>query len=276
MAVTDQILLAVVLVIVAVVVIAFVELKYLRKKMHNRRGQASKRLDDLPDNAYNALVTAKAILGSMARGGIHSEEATSMLREAQVAYDRRNYRVTLDLTSKAKERLLVLKAKHASQGDIAKLESLAPSAEPVATTKEFLTKEFPPNLIQSKFSMEVANAYIEEGRAAGRDVSQAVQLLDTARSRFDSKDYDGALATARLAERSARGEVIELKVAAPPTSSVATPDLSCARCGASLSADDAFCRKCGTRVTPLACASCGATLAADDTFCGKCGNPVAA
>lgn len=249
MALADQILLAVVLVIIAIVVIAFIELKYLRKSLQKRRARAAKRIDDLPDDAYNALVTTKAILASMERGGVHSEEATVMLRDAKTAYDRGNYRVTLDLTSQAKERLMVLKARQKSEGDVAKLETLgSPGLETLSTTKEVLQKEYPANYLQSKFSMEVAGESIEAGRSSGRDVNQAIQLLDAAQVRFDAEDYGGALAAARLADRSARGEAVDVKLLATPATPPTPPSRSCASCSAPLQPDDVFCRKCGSRV----------------------------
>lgn len=249
MAIADQILLAVVLVIIAIVVIAFFELKYMRKSMHKRRARAAKRIDDLPDDAYNSLVTTKAILASMDRGGLHSEEAAVMLRDAKTAYDRGNYRVTLDLTSQAKERLMVLKARQKSEGDASKLETLgSPGLETLSTTKEVLQKEYPANYLQSKFSMELATGSIEAGRSSGRDVNQAVQLLDSAHARFDAEDYDGALAAARLADRSARGEAVEVTLPATSAASTNSPSPTCASCGAQLQPDDIFCRKCGSRV----------------------------
>src|SRR5438445_13205928 len=95
----------------------------------------------------------------------------------------------MDLTSKAKERLLALKAAQASKGDLAKLDRLSVGASTdEMTTKEMLQKEIPPNMIQSKFSIEVAGAAVEEGRVNGRDVSEATELLEATKHGFDAQE----------------------------------------------------------------------------------------
>jgi len=275
---TDPVIITVVLAGVALaIVVAYFEMKFIHKKMKNRRVRAAKQDSNLPDEAHNAIVTAKAIAATLERQGVRSHEVTSWIQEAETAYQRGNYRVTKDLIGKAKERLLALKSVQASKGDIAKLEQLSTvGGSDEVTTKEILTKEVPPNFPQSKFSIQVAGSAIEQARSSGRDVVQATELLEAAKGRFDAKDYDGALTMARLSARSAEGKKVEMPAApskrAPTTAIVS--DRACPSCGAPLRSDDAFCRKCGTRLVPSSCASCGATLLADDSFCPKCGRPV--
>ncbi|HEX9341448.1 MAG TPA: zinc ribbon domain-containing protein [Thermoplasmata archaeon] len=266
---------ALILFAVALGVLSFLEMRFFRKRMKNRRLRTAKRDDELTDEAHNAIVTTKAILLAMQRQGIRSEESADWLREAETASARRNYRVAVDLTAKAKQRLLALKSAQSSKGDLVKLERLprSTSSEEV-TTKELIQKEFPPNLMQSKFSIEVATTAIEAAGATGRDLGQATQLLDAAKARFDAKDYTGSLGLARQSKRAADGESVDVAaaLAAPPAAQAATS--ACPNCGAALHGDDAFCRKCGTRLVASACASCGASLVADDEFCRKCGAPV--
>jgi hypothetical protein len=271
-------IIAVVLVFVMIAV-TWLELRVLRKKSKARRDRSGRRSEDLEDEAHNALITTRAIATTLAeRGGIHADEVDSMLREAQMAYNRHNYRVSLDLTKKVKERLVALKGTQTAQGDAAKLDALgaAPgSDEP--TTKEVLAKQYPPNLIQSRFSISVAATSIESAEAAGHDVSSAKSLLAAAQSRFESEDYGGALTIARQADKSARGEPVTATIppapaAAPAPAAVAVPvGSACPSCGAPMKPDDAFCRKCGTRVVLANCPTCGAALLADDAFCRKCG-----
>ncbi|MGQ0798163.1 MAG: zinc ribbon domain-containing protein [Methanobacteriota archaeon] len=244
---SHEILVGVILVVVAIVVIAWLELKYMRRSMRARRGRATRGLEELPDTAHNALVTTRAIVAALERGGVHSEEADGLLREAQMAYGRRNYRVVIDLTSKAKERLTALKAGHAAMGDLAKLDAM-PSGGDETTTKELLQRDFPTNLTQAKFTIDLVASAVEAGRASGRDVGQAEALLAQARVRFDGQDYTGALASARQAQRSAEaGPIPGLVVEASGSASVTmSPD--CPACGSPIAADDAFCRKCGTRL----------------------------
>jgi RNA polymerase subunit RPABC4/transcription elongation factor Spt4 len=273
----DAVTVAVVLLLVSLGIATFLETRYLRKKMKNRRVRTAKRDDELQDNAHNAIITTKAIVSSLQRQGIRSEEADAWLQEAQTANARHNYRVAMDLTAKAKDRLLALKAAQASKGDLAKLDRLSVGGPPdEMTTKEMLQKEIPPNMLQSKFSIEVAVTAVEQGRLSGRDVSQATQLLDAAKTRFDAKDYASALTIARQSKRAAAGERVDVSIAPAAPQSPPTPGgRVCPSCGASLAEDDMFCRKCGSRLAPAACSSCGASLLSDDAYCPKCGTPVA-
>lgn len=291
MALDDTTTTIVVALAVVMIMVVWFELRVLRKKSKARRDRGSTRPEALQDEAHNALITTRAIASTLAeRSGIHSDEVDSKLKEAQMAYDRRNYRVSVDLTKQAKDRLVALKGAQTKDGDAAKLEALgsAPGTDE-PTTKEVLAKQYPPNLIQSKFSITVAETSIASAQAAGRDVSTATSLLGAARSRFDAQDYGGALSIARQAEKSARGEPVSLTAAAPASGSAApeipavapAPDAAkpaaialgsvCPSCGAPMKPEDAFCRKCGTRAVLTNCPTCGASLLADDAFCRKCG-----
>src|SRR5437879_7791529 len=209
---TDPVVITVVLAGVALAIaVAYFEMKFIHKKMKNRRVRAAKQDSNLLDEAHNAIVTAKAIAATLERQGVRSHEVTSWIQEAEMAYQRGNYRVTKDLIGKAKERLLTLKSVQASKGEIAKLEQLsAVGGSDEVTTKEILTKEVPPNFQQSKFSIQVAGRDIEQARSSGRDVVQATELLEAAKGRVDAKDYDGALAMARLSARSPQGKAVEV------------------------------------------------------------------
>ncbi len=291
MALDDTTTLIVSSLVIVMIVVVWFELSVLRKKSRARRERSGRRPEELQDEAHNALITTRAIASTMAeRSGIHSEDVDAKLEEAQMAYDHRNFRVALDLTKQAKDRLVALKGAQTAQGDVAKLDSLgsAPGTDE-PTTKEVLAKQYPPNLIQSKFSISVAETSIESAEAAGRDVTTAKSLLTAARSRFDAQDYGGALSIARQADKSARGEPgaasVTIPAAAPAASAspVATPTTdetkpaavpvgsACPSCGAPMKPDDAFCRKCGTRVVLTNCPTCSASLLPDDAFCRKCG-----
>ncbi len=273
----DAVTVAVVLLLVSLGIATFLETRYLRKKMKNRRVRTAKRDDELQDNAHNAIITTKAIVSSLQRQGIRSEEAEAWMQEAQTANARHNYRVAMDLTAKAKDRLLALKAAQASKGDLAKLDRFSGGGSTdEMTTKEMLQKEIPPNMLQSKFSIEVAGTAVEQGRLSGRDVSQATQLLEFAKTRFDAKDYAAALSMARQSKRAAAGEQVDVSIAASePLASTTPGGRACPSCGTMVAEDDMFCRKCGVRVAAVACSSCGASLLTDDEYCPKCGTPVA-
>jgi len=116
---TDPVVITVVLAGVALAIaVAYFEMKFIHKRMKNRRVRAAKQDSNLPDEAHNALVTAKAIAATLEGQGVRSHEVTSWIQEAETAYQRGNYRVTKDLIGKAKERLLALKSVQASKGQV--------------------------------------------------------------------------------------------------------------------------------------------------------------
>ena len=269
---------------IVLAILTYFELKYLRKSSRARRLHEAKSDTELPDQAHNALITTKAIVDTMGRGGIRSDEVDRLMREAQMAYDRRNYRVTLDLTAQAKTRLMSLKGAQAAKGDLAKLEASPGTGAAEPTTKEVLQKEFPANMAPSRFAISVAESSIALGRSDGRDVAYAESLLASAKSRFEAQDYSGALSMARQADKSTREE--GTAAGAPPSPPIApanpTPiapvatvgKSACPSCGAPLKAGDTFCRKCGAKVVLAACPNCGAALLGDDIFCRKCGTRI--
>ena len=280
----------VVVLVIVMIVVTWLELRVMRRRSKSRKQRIATRPEELQDEAHNALVTTRAIASTLSeRGGVRSDEVDSLLREAQMAYGRRNYRVALDLTKRAKDRLVSLRSDQATQGDLAKLgPPPADSAPEETTTKELLQKEYPPNLAPSRFAMSIAEGAIESGAASGRDVTQARALLAAARSRYDAQDYSAALSVARQAEKSAKGEAVTVPastvaagIAAPPAGSSSAPapaavpvGAACPSCGAPMKPEDAFCRRCGSRVVLKNCPNCGASLLADDAFCRKCGTRI--
>lgn len=289
----DTTTIIIVVLVFVMIVITWFELRVMRRRSKSKTKRLAARPQELEDEAHNALLTTRAIASTMAeRGGVHAEDLDSLLREAQMAYNRHNYRVTLDLTKRIKDRLMNLRSQQAARGDLAQLESMpADSGSDETTTKELLQKEYPPNLVQSKFAISIAESSIETGIASGHDVVRARGLLVSAKARFDAKDFSGALSVARQAERSAKGESVAALAppasalapvppspvtASPPAASPAAVPVgsACPSCGAPVKPDDAFCRKCGTRVVLANCPNCGAALLADDAFCRKCGTRI--
>ena len=264
--------------ILVMAVIMYLELRYLRKSARARRARGASRSDLLPDEAHNALSTTRAILATLDRTGLHSDEAAALVDEARVAYERRNYRVTIDLAKKARDRLMALKSAQSAKGDLVRLEvPPSGSAPDEATTKERLQNDYPAILAPAKFALGVAVGSLVEGRSSGRDVRQAETLFLQAKDRFEAEDYDGALSRARLAQRAAEGQGVALAPPVPaPVAPKAIPlsESRCSACGAPLKEGDAFCRKCGAKIAPLACPTCGVDLLLDDLFCRKCGTRI--
>ncbi|HKZ62899.1 MAG TPA: zinc ribbon domain-containing protein [Thermoplasmata archaeon] len=253
--------------------VGLLELRYLRRRRTRRESEV-----EGPDKAHNALITTKAIRDALARGGVRSPEAEGLIQEADDSYRQRHFRVAVELSGKAKSVLRAVKLRHQQQGDIAKLDEI-PAAKEAAgaeiTDKERLMKELPPNYAQSKFSMGVARADIDAAKARGVATADAERFLADAQVSFEAQDFDIALKHAVRARRSLENNGTE---AGPPAAQPAAPtSRTCASCGASLTADDAFCRKCGTKAGgPRTCPSCGAEVPGDDAFCRKCGTKILA
>ncbi len=270
----DTTLLIVVIVVIVLTIATFLELRYFRSFMKKRQSRI-----DLPDQAHNALITSKAIANTLRTSGVVTTSSDEMIAEAEVAYRRRAYRVTLELAEKAKAALKAEKARHDKIGDLSRLQRVRGGASDQPTTKEVLQKEHPPNFTQAKFTLSLAEERIAAARVAGRGTAPAEALLVTARASFDAEDYDEALKLAAKSRRTADGEAVaepEGKTPVPSQVEIPRPaNRACASCGAELLVGDPFCRKCGVKIErPTACAKCGADLKADDTFCRKCGTAI--
>ncbi len=280
----NQITVAVILLVIVLAILTFIELKYLRKASRGRRARTAS-ASNLPDQAHNAILTSKAISRTLSAAGIVTADADEVVKEAEVAYRNRNYRVVIELTDKAKSMLKTEKARHDKMGDLSRLRKADGSESDEATTKEYIQKELPPNYVQAKFTMSLAEERIAAAQGAGRATAEAEAVLATARQSFDGKDFDGALKLATRSRRLADGEADPTGPPASPGTPAQTPATveiprpagrACASCGSELLAGDTFCRKCGVKIErPAACAKCEAPLKEDDTFCRKCGTSVA-
>ena len=248
--------------------VMFLELRYMRA----RRQRKSKDFD-LPDRAHNAILTTKAIRDTLARGGVQSPEADEVLREAETAHRERNYRVSLDLSEKAKGVLRDAKRGQQEKGDLSKLDRIQSNGvTEEVTAKERLTKELPPNFVPSRFTMGLARDEIHAAKLQGRDTAEAERLLASAQGLFDAKDYDASLREAVRSRRALEETPPEAAAPAPPPPVPSTAGRACASCGAPVAADDAFCRRCGAKApAPRTCASCGSAVPVDDAYCRKCG-----
>jgi len=246
---SDPIVIAVVALAVGLGVLTFIEMKYVRKTMRGERVRRSQKARDLSDDAHNAVLTAKAVAASLRRAGVVTDEADSLLREADQAVARRNYQVAIDLADRAKGILKAEKARHTEFGDLARLEVLASGGEATATTKEQLARDHPPNFAAAKFSIGSAEAATAAAHIEGREVGAAERLLQQSKERFTAGDYAAALGLADHARKTAEGKEISAPAAPAPTPPAATaPPDGCPSCGTSVAEDDAFCRKCGAKL----------------------------
>ena len=264
--------LAVLLVIVFVmIVVIYLEFKYLRRKRIEReRGKAT----NIDDQAHNALITTKAIASALGRTGVRSEEASSLIREAEASFRMGDGLHVIEVTAKARDALMKEKQRQQQLGDLAKMpEPSAPPSESEPTTKEALQEKLPKNYVPAKFMLDSARIAIDERRSRGKSVVEAERLLGLAQKSFDEKDYDASLKHGLQARKATEDIVAEVEVAAPVEVSVTveTEARTCKSCGTQLKPDDSFCRKCGVKVEILVCRSCGTRAKEGDTFCRKCG-----
>jgi len=268
-------------IVIFVIVAIYFELKFLRRKRMAKADVVS-----TDDEAYNAIITTKAIASSMERSGIRSLHASELIRRAEMARASGDNRGALDHLANAKEILMQEKKRHQEIGDLARLPKTATApAVPEETTKEKLQKELPKNYMQAKFMLTFAQKAIDERIAEGGEVSEATSLLAIAQKEFDGKDYDSSLKHGVQARKAAEELIIEIKdtragtqeavtapgMVMPPGVEISVSALRCRSCGAELSIDDMFCRKCGVKVEMPVCPSCGTKPAAGDAFCRKCG-----
>ena len=260
---------AVVVLIIAIIVI-YLEFRILRRKREARAGETG-----LSDQAYNSILTTKAIASSLERTCIKSMEARGLIRKAEEAREAGDNRAAMDYCAQAKEVLMKEKRNYQQVGDLAKLPKTATApAVPEETTKEKLQKELPKNYLQAKFMLTQVRDTIAERVRQGGDVTEARRLLGLAQESFDAKDYDGSLKNAVQAKNAVEELVIEIKdakAAAAAGLEVQVTVIACRSCGAAMTTEDLFCRKCGVKIEEAACPSCGAKPLAGDQFCRKCG-----
>ncbi|UCD91849.1 MAG: zinc ribbon domain-containing protein [Methanobacteriota archaeon] len=275
------------IIVVAAIMIGVIifEIFYIRSKRLKRRLKEGKHYvakptkGELRDDAHNALITGRAIARTLVRSGTPMGSIWDQLEEAEKAFERDEYKTTIDVVEKAKESMKYARLTHQKKGDVMKLESTAPSPPPSEDemlTKEFIQKKLPDNFMQAKFSLGVAQKQIEESKSAGVDVSAASSVLQDAEKAFENKDYTTALREAiRSKNMVGAGEAGPTTIAPEEEVIEITEEQyknKCEGCGEFLSPEDSFCRKCGAKVPKATeCDDCGKTAEMEDKFCRECG-----
>src|SRR5207247_10405518 len=94
----DAVTVAVVLLLVSLGIATFLETRYLRKKMKNRRVRTATRDEEVQDNAHNAIITTKDIMSSHELQGIGSSEDVALLNEAPAEHPNYTFRSAADAT----------------------------------------------------------------------------------------------------------------------------------------------------------------------------------
>jgi len=254
------IVLAVIMVIFIIVVI--IEMRVLRK----RRMSRSKK-EPLEDQAYNAILNARAISNTLARDGTNLSSANKTLDLADQALKRGDYRGSLSLTDQAKDLMKTVKVRP----DVAAEPTVGGGfVETEPTTKEVLKDKFPENYMESRFSRSLASEAIGKARGSGLDVSEADRLLVLCDECESADDYTQALSYAVQSRKAAEEALSGVR---PETAGAEREAQTCSSCGADALPEDAFCRKCGAKAV-VVCDGCGKKPDEADVFCRSCGTRV--
>lgn len=231
----------------------------------------------LKDEAHNALITGRAIARTLERSGASMPGTWNQLEEAQLAFDRGNFRVCIELVDRAKESMKAERLAREKKGDLAKLESSSPpSGKDEMLTKEYIAKELPENFMQAKFSLNLARDHIEDCRSRALDTGAAALVLQDAERAFDGRDYATALKLAIRCKNLLGDMEGGLRTIPPEEEVIEITEEQlrnrCQGCGELLNESDSFCRKCGAKIPKAAeCEECGKVADIDDKFCRGCG-----
>lgn len=262
---TNQVFLIVLLVVLAVVV--YFELRFMRSR---NKDHIQMIVDK--DEAYNAIMTTKAIASSLKQRGRDTKEAEQAILRAEASYKRNSFITARDTAIRAKELLM-----SSPVIEVAAPVKAAEDAPEEAPQEEHKTvhevKKLEPNLLESRFIINACREDLVAAEGAGKDTVKAKEALASAERSFEDKRYGDALCEGLKARRLISDEI---PAQAPPKDAVIVkvpkPERRCEKCSAAIGQDDAFCRKCGEPVVIRRnCQHCRAEMEEGDLFCPKCG-----
>jgi len=290
---TDQEQLILVAILAALMlVVVFFELRYMRKR---RKSKVTLRVDQIKDEAYNAIHTTRRVINMIQGRGGDTRAAQSILEEAKYALQRGEHAEAIRLARNAREALTHPNEPAPAGGPSSALEKVAEevlstpgdSRDLYSGTK--LPDEQTGSYLSAQFELNGAREDVKKAVIAGRDVSSAQNLLAEADTAFEQGNYTKVLSLAVRARKTmgmgGAIETIPLKAPEPDEVAEEPPPQArdrhhrsniCTKCGEPLEKGDAFCGKCGTRVIQeRTCENCGARARPVDKFCRKCGGKVA-
>ena len=279
----------------------YFELRYMRKR---RKPKVDLQL--MKDEAYNAIVTAKAVAKVLSEKKKDTSKADQLIFQAENAYSRGEYTSSKQLALDAKRELERSNVREEEQENY--LDRILPNKPEVDQGGDEMEnktlfeeeKKLPENYLQSKFMIKNVERELERAVSEGKNTGNAIELLEGANSRFDAGEYTEALKLACRADRCLNNSdtqfIVGMKPAKEDESTVsasndedirgefieesiierevleATKLAVCNECGTLVEEEDVFCGKCGSRIErERKCPDCGVTASWDDRFCRKCG-----
>lgn len=287
------------LILIAVLAAAMIFVVLFEMRVMRNRSKEVRRASQRKDEAYNAILTTRSVMGVMRRQGGDVGAAERLVSAAKKAMERGDYDKCTDLCDQAREELTNPTARKqelfppaVDDAEKDRLERVAenilstraaPSSDSYKGTK--LSTDQDGSYLSAKFEMNTAREDIRKASEGGMDVSQAQDVMTDAEAAFATGNYARALSLSVKARKSvsaeAASETIRLKTAREPVESRAEegadetsdePGLACGKCDAPLDSNDTFCPKCGTKVLrERVCVSCGSKPKPSDMFCRKCG-----
>lgn len=236
-------------IVIAAAAVALLELRYIRGRKKVKVDAAIER-----DDAYNAVSTTRAVAESLRQNGRDTTEADVLIYKAESAYDRREFLNAIELAGRARKVLMTCKER-----DLTSMPAPAPKKGESDEVPADHVRKLPANYLESKFMIDSVRDMLPDAGDGPR--AEASICLGKADDCFAREDYCGALGEAMKAKRclmptaaagakSYPSTVVKLGPAgkAPPVSEGAFSDRTCPSCRAKAMTEDAYCRKCGTRL----------------------------
>jgi len=252
-------------------IVLYLEVRYMRRKRDSRIDSKIIR-----DDAYNSIITTRAVSKSLRNRGCDTKDADLILEQAELAFEAGSYSRTKELAGRARSMLQESRRRKEEDPFEGILSSDMEERQPPKVLKEEEEK-LPANYVESKFMITNAQRSVDQAAEGGRGATEGGMLLDQAKASFERKDYTEALRLACAAKRRAEG-VFEEDLSREEDERVEEDEggkltRTCNECGAPLGEDDLYCGSCGRKldIQPK-CPECGAMTKRDDRFCRSCGS----
>jgi ribosomal protein L40E/predicted S18 family serine protease len=280
----------------------YFELRYMRKR---RKPKVDMQL--VKDEAYNSIVTAKAVAKVLNERERDISKAEQLIFQAENAYSRGEYNNSKQLAMDAKRELERSKSREEKEEESTLNKILSKRNEADQGEKEMENKtlfeeekKLPENYLQAKFMIKNVERELERAVSSGKNTGKVEEFLEKAKRCFDAGDNTEALKLACKADRcfnytetqfidgmrvSQKDEIAGTEVTRQGIEETiiedsiieegvmqAIKEMVCIECGSRVEKEDLFCGRCGSKIViERKCPECGVTASEDDRFCRKCG-----